>query len=198
VNPIINLAQGIFLAGNDEKQQFKILELRAHAGSYPAQAIPAILNTIDRYAEGDAVRTRKFTLGPEARTINNLAMDPMRIDQIVRRGDLEIWSVQNLSVSYHPFHVHGVQFQVLDRDGRPPPSYEQGWKDTVMVLPAETVRLMMRFADYADPHAPYMFHCHILEHEDMGMMGQFVVVDDLDRPARIEGSGINMSADHSH
>jgi bilirubin oxidase len=123
-------------------------------------------------------------------------MDHARIDQIVRRGNLEIWTVRNLSVSYHPFHVHGVQFQVLDRDGRVPAPYEQGWKDTVMVLPAETVRLIMRFSDYADPHMPYMFHCHILEHEDMGMMGQFVVVDDLDQPVGIEGSPIDTP--HAH
>jgi bilirubin oxidase len=178
VNPIINLAQGMFLSGNDEKQQFQILELRAQAGSYERETIPPVLNTIERAIERDAVRTREFTLDPEARTINNLAMDHTRIDQIVRRGDLEIWIVRNLSVSYHPFHIHGVQFQVLDRDGKTPPPYEQGWKDTVMVLPAETVRLIMSFADYADPRMPYMFHCHILEHEDMGMMGQFVVVDD--------------------
>jgi bilirubin oxidase len=196
VNPIINLAQGIFLAGNDEKQQFKILELRAQAGSYPRQPIPSVLSTVDRALESDAVRTREFTLDPEARTINNLTMDHARIDQIVRRGNLEIWTVRNLSVSYHPFHVHGVQFQVLDRDGRVPAPYEQGWKDTVMVLPAETVRLIMRFSDYADPHMPYMFHCHILEHEDMGMMGQFVVVDDLDQPVGIEGSPIDTP--HAH
>ncbi len=198
VNPIINLAQGIFLPDNDEKQQFQILELRTRAGSFPAESIPPTLSAIERYAEGDAVRTRKFTLDPEARTINNLAMDHMRIDQIVRRGDLEIWSVQNLSVSYHPFHVHGVQFQVLDRDGRPPPLYEQGWKDTVVVLPAETVRIIMRFADYADPNMPYMFHCHILEHEDMGMMGQFVVVDDLSQPVGIEHSPADVPEGHAH
>ena len=52
----------------------------------------------------------------------------------------------------------------------------------VVVNPAETVRLIMQFTDYADPHLPYMFHCHILEHEDMGMMGQFVVVDNPIRP----------------
>jgi FtsP/CotA-like multicopper oxidase with cupredoxin domain len=113
-------------------------------------------------------------------------MDHSRVDHVVRRGDVEVWMVRNFSSSYHPFHVHGVQFQVLDRNGISPPEYERGWKDTVLVLPAENVRIIARFEAYADPHHAYMFHCHILEHEDMGMMGQFVVVDSLEDEVRLE------------
>ncbi len=65
---------------------------------------------------------------------------------------------------------------LLDRSRGALAPNEMGRKDTVVVNPGETVRLIMRFADYADPEAPYMFHCHILQHEDQGMMGQFVVV----------------------
>ena len=50
-----------------------------------------------------------------------------------------------------------------------------GWRDVVLVRPFETVRIIKRFQDYDDGVNPYMFHCHILEHEDVGMMGQFVV-----------------------
>jgi bilirubin oxidase len=64
----------------------------------------------------------------------------------------------------------------LTRDGSPPPDNEAGWKDTVLVMPGKTVRIIARFSDFVDPVNPYMFHCHILEHEDAGMMGQFVVV----------------------
>ena len=77
----------------------------------------------------------------------------------------------------HPFHVHDDSFQILSRDGSPPPAHELGWKDVVLVRPFGTARIIKRFHDYADPVNPYMFHCHILEHEDVGMMGQFVVVD---------------------
>ncbi len=63
---------------------------------------------------------------------------------------------------------------------------ESGWKDTVIVGPHETVRVIARFGGYADPGKPYMFHCHILEHEDMGMMGQYVVVDDGKQPVKID------------
>jgi FtsP/CotA-like multicopper oxidase with cupredoxin domain len=76
----------------------------------------------------------------------------------------------------HPFHIHNGQFQILDRAGSPPPAHEMGWKDTVQVKPGELLRLIMRFTDYTDENNPYMYHCHILEHEDRGMMGQFVLV----------------------
>src|SRR5699024_11982257 len=71
----------------------------------------------------------------------------------------------------HPFHMHGVQFQVLDRDGDPPPANETGWKDTVLVNPDEKVRVIATFKHPGE----FMYHCHILEHEDAGMMGQFEV-----------------------
>ena len=64
---------------------------------------------------------------------------------------------------------------MLTRHGLTPPENELGWKDVVLVRPLETVRIVKRFHDYEDSVNPYMFHCHILEHEDVGMMGQFVV-----------------------
>jgi FtsP/CotA-like multicopper oxidase with cupredoxin domain len=60
-----------------------------------------------------------------------------------------------------------------------------GWKDTVYIAPGSRYDLAMRFADYADPHTPYVFHCHVLFHEDRGMMGQFVVVEPGQRPGPI-------------
>ncbi len=76
-----------------------------------------------------------------------------------------------------PFHIHDIQFLILDRDGAPPSAGESGWKDTVFVDAGETVRVITEFSTYADPEIPYMYHCHILEHEDGGMMGQFIVVE---------------------
>ena len=75
-----------------------------------------------------------------------------------------------------PFHVRGVHFRVLDRNGEPAMPHEQGLKDTVLVDPGSTVRVITEFADLADPKHPYLYHCHNLEHEDAGMMGQFAVV----------------------
>jgi FtsP/CotA-like multicopper oxidase with cupredoxin domain len=76
----------------------------------------------------------------------------------------------------HPFHIHDTQFRIIDRNGRAPGAGEQGLKDTVLVYPREIVRIITQFENYTDSKTPYMFHCHILEHEDAGMMGQFVVV----------------------
>ena len=117
--------------------------------------------------------------------INGKTMDMARIDEVVRLGDIEIWEVSNRGGQPHPFHVHLVQFQILDRNGRPPSAAELGWKDTVLVPPGDLVRIIMRFERYADPQVPYMYHCHIMEHEDNGMMGQFLVVED---PALLSNS----------
>jgi bilirubin oxidase len=76
----------------------------------------------------------------------------------------------------HPFHIHDVQFYVLDRDGNIPPFHERGRKDVVFVLPNETVRFITKFETFTDTITPYVYHCHILMHEDDGMMGQYLVV----------------------
>jgi len=108
--------------------------------------------------------------------INGKSMDKNRIDFQVKRNSTEIWHISNASPMAHPFHVHNVQFKVLDRNGKRPHPSETGLKDTVLVGPGETVRIVMSFPEYSDANIPYMYHCHILEHEDQGMMGQFVVV----------------------
>ncbi len=108
--------------------------------------------------------------------INDKVMDRTRIDETIRLGDTEIWTINNKADMAHPFHIHDIQFLILDRNGQKPPPGETGWKDTVLVFPDESVRIITRFEDFADINAPYMYHCHILEHEDAGMMGQFVVI----------------------
>jgi FtsP/CotA-like multicopper oxidase with cupredoxin domain len=74
----------------------------------------------------------------------------------------------------HNFHVHATQFRILDINGEPPPAHMNGWKDTVPVWPGDTVRIIARYDSYP---GLFMFHCHLLEHEDNGMMGQFMIVE---------------------
>ena len=100
-------------------------------------------------------------------TINGRAFDMARIDERVRLGDTEIWEVSGETMA-HPFHVHGVHFEVLS--GAKPGVLDLGLKDTVLVQ--EPVELLIRFTQPA-ARAPFMYHCHILKHEDNGMMGQF-------------------------
>ena len=102
-------------------------------------------------------------------SINGQPFDMARIDERVRLGDTEIWEVSGQTMS-HPFHVHGVHLEVLQRAGGKPPPRDQGLRDTVLVK--EPVELLVRFTQPAIK-APFMYHCHILEHEDGGMMGQF-------------------------
>lgn len=92
-------------------------------------------------------------------------------------GSTEVWSVENKTDVVHFFHVHDVQFRVVDRDGAPPLEHELGRKDTVRIEAASTVRIALELTDYADPKSPYMFHCHMLTHEDQGMMGHFTVLE---------------------
>jgi FtsP/CotA-like multicopper oxidase with cupredoxin domain len=98
--------------------------------------------------------------------INGHVMDMMRADVSTRLGATEIWEIENLVGMDHPFHLHGFQFQILDRDGVPEPF--RSWKDVVNVRKHETVRFVVRYDDFP---GQWMFHCHILDHEDHGMMG---------------------------
>lgn len=106
-------------------------------------------------------------------SINGQAFDMSRIDMSVKRGEMEHWSV-SADMMMHPFHVHGVAFQVLRENGRAPKAQNTGWKDTILI--DGQADILMRFDRPASESLPYMFHCHILEHEDGGMMGQFAVV----------------------
>jgi len=98
--------------------------------------------------------------------INNRKMDMRRVDVSAPLGATEVWQIENLVGMDHPFHLHGFRFQVIDRNGEPVPF--RSWKDTVNVPKHETVRIIVRYDDFP---GKWMFHCHILNHEDMGMMG---------------------------
>ncbi len=165
-------------AGGDDT--FDIVELRAANELAPSPELPGELATIDRPNPDDAVTTRSFRLGDS--NINGDKMDMDRVDEVVTVDTTEIWEVTNGDGNPHSFHPHLVHFTVLDVDGEPPPPELEGWQDTIYVPPGSTIRIIARFDDHADPTTPYMFHCHVLRHEDQGMMGQFVVVEPGDEP----------------
>ena len=109
-----------------------------------------------------AVRTIVFGQG----IINGHTMDMARVDVSTRVGATEIWEIANIVGMDHPFHLHGFQFQVLDRDGVAEPFV--AWKDMLNIPRHSTARIIVRYDDYP---GKWMFHCHILDHEDHGMMG---------------------------
>jgi blue copper oxidase len=156
---------------------FDVLELRAAAALAPSSDPPPALVPIEPIDPASATVTRRFRLSGQR--INGRAMDPRRIDATVRPGATEIWEITGQDGTPHNFHIHGVQFQVLSVAGAQPPPELAGWKDTVFLAGRrETVRVIARFPTHQDPTTPYMFHCHLLFHEDRGMMGQFVVAED--------------------
>jgi len=104
--------------------------------------------------------------------INDAAMDMSVINEQLNLGETEIWEV-NSEMMGHPFHVHGTSFQVLSQDGETVDYAKTGMKDVVLVN--GTAELLVQLNRTADAKQPFMYHCHILEHEDLGMMGQFTV-----------------------
>jgi FtsP/CotA-like multicopper oxidase with cupredoxin domain len=153
--------------------------------------LPSRLSTIERIPESEAITTRRVNLRmqpPGGWTLNGrtFEMTGVASDEQVRLGTTEIWEFVNrggMMSLPHPIHMHGEQFQVLDRavnsggrraweavkDGY----VDGGWKDTVLVMPGERVRVLRRFADFT---GLFLYHCHNLEHEDMGMMRNFEIV----------------------
>jgi len=165
-----------------DQTDFNVLEIRPDGSRKRAIILPETLVDLQTPDPTGSVRTRVFSLGMGmmmgggVMTVNGRPMDINRIDEVVKAGTQEIWTIQNPTMLPHPFHIHDVQFRILDRNGALPPVAERGLKDTVLVHPREQVRLLLQFSDYTDPNSPYMYHCHNLEHEDAGMMGQFTVV----------------------
>jgi FtsP/CotA-like multicopper oxidase with cupredoxin domain len=98
--------------------------------------------------------------------INGQTFDHHRIDTEVKLGDVEDWDIFNTGTMTHPFHLHVNAFQVIARNGQP--ISDRAWKDVVPVAPGETVRIRIPFRNYA---GKTVYHCHIFDHEDRGMMG---------------------------
>ncbi|MGY0062608.1 multicopper oxidase family protein [Streptomyces sp. LZ34] len=171
-----------FVQHDGGSDRFDVLQLRAARSLAPSPGVPARLAELPRPHAESAARTRTFELAEHR--INGEQMDLGRIDFPVRLDSTEIWHVRSGDGTLHSFHVHDVQFQVLSVNGRKPPPGLSGRKDTVLLPPGTDMRLIMRFTDHADPDVPYMYHCHMLYHEDQGMMGQFVVLGPGQRVGR--------------
>lgn len=147
----------------DQPRDLLTLRYRNDAPLKPI-AIPTKLRVVPPLDTTDVKARRVISLSQGM--INGRMMDPARIDQEGQLGATEIWEIENLVGMDHPFHLHGFQFQVLDRNGVP--EKDRRWKDVVNIPKHETARFVVRFDDF---EGKWMFHCHILAHEDHGMMG---------------------------
>lgn len=187
-----------FFAGSSQgTQSFKIMKFKVTQNEKDSYTLPVSLSVIKQIDKSTAIKTRIFEIsnggmggmgsmmggmGNSGMTmkgmhrINNKIYDKSRIDETVQSGTTEIWEFDNSKGDEpHPMHIHALQFQVLDRTGGRNSliATEKGWKDTVMLLPGEKVRVVITFGQNK---GKYVLHCHNLEHEDDGMMLQFEII----------------------
>ncbi|MBU6323926.1 MAG: multicopper oxidase domain-containing protein [Bacteroidetes bacterium] len=146
----------------------------------PILSLPASLVKQNYLSAADATNSRalSITAGQPANNpfrFDNKLFDINYINHTVLKNTTEKWSVTNNNVFGHCFHIHDVQFKIVSRSSGPIGAYESGWKDAFFINRNETVSFVARFSDQADPQHPFMYHCHFGNHEDEGMMGQFVV-----------------------
>ncbi len=179
---------------------YPILQFRvAKQGTPDTSQVPALLDQPPMQArEKDAVRTRRLTLNEHmdkvqqsmGMLLNNTPwMAPVTEKPVL--NTTEIWELVNLTQDSHPIHLHLVRFQILDRrpfdvfeymakgvvrftgPARPPEAFESGWKDTARADSGMITRILVPFEGYT---GRYVWHCHILEHEDNEMMRPYEVV----------------------
>jgi FtsP/CotA-like multicopper oxidase with cupredoxin domain len=180
---------GIFgrLASDGSADHVPVMRFEPTAGKPLVREMPARLVDLLPPSQASAVRRRQFIVNSGVcmnRTqagghadmvaltgINGQTFDMERIDVETKLGTSEIWEVISAGMA-HPFHIHGALFRILSIAGAAPPPHLAGWKDVVLV--EDEVELLVYFSQPATRDHPFMYHCHILEHEEAGLMGQYV------------------------
>ena len=184
---------GGMTGGPSQGTQMDLLRFFVDSPATGNATVPAVLVPFAPFTAAQAMRTREFALAMVGmiHTINGQVFDMQRTDFTVPFGDLEIWEYVNASTDPHPMHAHGAFFQVLSRSSTASlPPEDTGWKDTVLVNPGETVRVLTRF----DTHPGlFLLHCHNLEHEDSGMMQNFQVLPPPTLAVHRDGRTVSLS-----
>jgi len=171
-----NLGESFIL--KDLNSGFNIFKIDVSISASKTTLTPNTLTSLSIPDYTKAVKTRSFVLSMSRMNvyINDKQMDMNVINETINVDDIEIWEITNSSGMRHNFHTHASHFYIIERNGSTPPNSEKGLKDTVRLEAGDSVKVVIQMSDYTDNTNPYMYHCHILEHEDAGMMGQFLVV----------------------
>jgi FtsP/CotA-like multicopper oxidase with cupredoxin domain len=188
------MGRGMMMGGRMGQSQnlpngagFSIFKIKVAKHVKKIQTLPQKLSEIRPLKQDEAAnfyRPRQFylTMRHMQWTINGrvFQMEDVADDEIVQLGSKEIWEFNNSGGGMmhmmnmpHPIHLHGKQFRVIERSGVMHNGYvDEGWKDTVLLMPGERIRMLVDFDDYP---GMFLYHCHNLEHEDMGMMRNYFV-----------------------
>lgn len=168
---------------------FNVLHINVIASTNnPINSLPSSLTSNSYYTSANATVTRTINItngnpGPNPIPFNfdNTSFAIGTINKTINLNDIEKWTIINNNVFGHTFHIHDVEFKIVDRNGSPTGvgSHESGWKDVIYVPRNESVSFVAKFDDYADAIHPFMYHCHFSNHEDEGMMGQFIVTNTI-------------------
>ncbi len=157
------------MMGSGPSRLETLLTLVAPAKPKPLP-LPTSLASLERLNPAQAVATRRLILGERMMQaeffINNQMFDMNRVDIRAKLGTLEVWEIVNKTDMDHPFHLHTYPFQVLSRNGRAAPY--RAWKDVVNLKKNDIVQIAIPIRDFS---GTTVYHCHVVEHEDRGMMG---------------------------
>jgi len=161
-------------------KDFEVLHIQVGSStSSPITSIPSSLTTNTYLQASDATNSRTVDVtggqGGSNFSFDNNFYNYVRIDQNIKLGTTEKWTIVNNNIFSHAFHIHDVQFKLVSRSSGSIASYESGWKDTFYLHAGESVSFVAKFSDFADSSNPFMYHCHFPNHEDGGLMAQFLV-----------------------
>ncbi len=163
-------------------KDFGVLHINVTAAtSNPITAVPTTLVNNTYLTAADATVNRTITvtngtnIGLAEFSFDNTPFVLNKINYTLNLNAVEKWTITNNNIFGHAFHIHDVQFKIVSRSSGAVADYESGWKDVAYLPRGESVTFVAKFDDFADPSYPYMYHCHFANHEDGGMMGQFVV-----------------------
>jgi len=170
------------ILGPLDNTNFNLLQINVQASTAsPVTTIPSTLSSNTVYSTVGASNFNVLITASPMMSMTNFLMNGVKYDMNVINMTTSLntvmtWTITNQSMMPHPFHIHGNHFYVLSVNGSAPAPNLQGRKDVVVVPPnGGVVKLITKYNDYGDSQTPFMFHCHILSHEDNGMMGQFIV-----------------------
>lgn len=156
-----------------------LMQFRVGRATTDRTELPPLLRPLPDWvgeAPAEVAKTWRIEVGGGFRptwTLNGLTYDPGRVDHRSRLGTVETWRLVNRTKVAHLLHLHHTDWYMLARNGRPPAPWERALKETFFLDPGDDVLVAGRFSDYA---GKYVIHCHMLEHEDHGLMGQFETV----------------------